>query len=234
MRYRYVKKNPKLFPLRRSKIKFPRYFSFAFIGVGIFLLAGALLPIIYYQLLESPKFYALINPSPSSFVLGEEIPAQDYTKVSDWFPNAPRLSPLPSKITDYTLSIPKLGIKNAKVKIGGEDLKKSLVQYSGTALPGQFGNTVIFGHSVLPQFYNPKNYITIFSTLPTLKVGNEIFVDFDGILYKYQVEQMYEINPSDISLLEQRYDGSYLSLITCVPPGTKLRRLVVLARLEKI
>jgi sortase A len=104
-------------------------------------------------------------------------------------------------------------------------------EYPGTANPGQPGNTVLFGHSVLPQFFNPKNYLTIFSTLPTLKDGDEILVNFDGVNYRYLVEEMVEVSPEDTSVLEQRYDDSYITLITCVPPGTYLRRLIVRGRL---
>ena len=111
---------------------------------------------------------------------------------------------------------------------------KSLVHYGGTALPGDWGNTVIFGHSVLPQFFNPKNYKTIFSTLPTLEKKDKILIDFDGITYFYEVYELKVVSPDDVSVLEQRYDTSYLSLVTCVPPGTYWKRLIVKARLKKI
>jgi len=100
-------------------------------------------------------------------------------------------------------------------------------------LPGQYGNTVIFGHSVLPQFFNPKNYKTIFSTLPTLKKGDEILIDFDGVLYRYEVVSLQEVLPENVSVLEQHYNAEYLTLITCVPPGTYLKRLVATARLVR-
>jgi len=119
------------------------------------------------------------------------------------------------------------------VAIGGEDLSKSLIQYPGTATPGKRGNAVIFGHSILPIFYNPKDYLAIFSTLPTLKKGDEILVSYDGVSYKYLVEDMFEVLPTDIEVLEQNTSDSFLSLITCVPPGDprKPRRLVVRARI---
>jgi len=120
------------------------------------------------------------------------------------------------------------------VVIGGDDLKKSLVHYPNTATPGQLGNTVIFGHSVLPQFFNPKSYLTIFSTLYKLDQGDEIFVDYDNVNYKYVVEQMFEVPPSDLTVLEQRYDGRFLSIITCSPPGTYLRRLIIKAKIVDI
>jgi sortase A len=205
---------------------------------GLFLLSFAIVPISYYQFFISPKFNEMVKPVPDkvsataqSQILGEETNL-DMTKASNWFPAAPRLDQRPSKITSYSLSIPKLKIKNAVVEIGGEDLKKSLIQYGGTAFPGQFGSTVVFGHSNLPQISRPDDYKSIFTTLPELKKGDVILVYFDGVNYRYVVEEMAEVKPDDISVLEQRYDDSYLTLITCVPPGTYLRRLVVRARLS--
>jgi len=89
---------------------------------------------------------------------------KDYTKASSWFEGGVKGEDfsLP-KVTFYNLSIPKLGIEDAVVAIGGEDLNQHLVQYPGTALPGHLGNAVIFGHSILPRFYDPKKYISIFS-----------------------------------------------------------------------
>ena len=160
----------------------------------------------------------------------------DYTKVSNWFPQADITSgqaSLPSTVKSYTLSIPKLDIDTMDVVIGGDSLDEHLIHYSGTALPGQYGNPVIFGHSVLPVFYNPQNYMTIFSKIPSLEKGDEIFVKYDGVEYKYLVESYHEIEPSQVEVLEQRYDRQTLTLITCVPPGTYLRRGVVMAVLSK-
>jgi sortase A len=218
----------KAIPTKKTKINF-RFFSYGLTALGIFLIGNALFPILIYQL-KSFRFSkeALVSPVESSYN-----DYNSYNNYKNWFLSAPPLPPRESKITHYNISVPKLKIENAVVAIGGEDLSESLIQYPGTALPGEYGNTVIFGHSVLPQFYNPKNYKTIFSTLPTLKEGDEILVDFDGIRYRYVVVKMVEVSPDDVSVLEQRYDGEYLSLVTCVPPGTYLRRLIVKAKLVK-
>ena len=85
----------------------------------------------------------------------------------------------------------------------------------------------------LRQFFNPKNYLTIFSTLPSLKIGADIFVDYAGVKYTYRVSKMYEVKPNEFWVLKQDYNNKILKLITCVPPGTKLRRLVVEAELIK-
>ena len=222
--YCYIKAQPK------KEREIGKYLSFTLSLAGVVFLANALLPILIYEIKSQNFSQQLISPVE---VLGEQTAVVDYSQPASWFPTAPKLPPQPSKITHYTISISKLKIKDAVVQIGGEDLMKSLVHYSGTSLPGQYGNMVIFGHSVLPQFFNPKNYKTIFSTLPTLKEKDEILVNFDGVEYRYQVIKIVETLPEDVSILEQYYDREYLSLITCVPPGTYLRRLVVRAILVK-
>lgn len=179
----------------------------------------------------------------------------DYTKASNWFTFSPASGvsgPLPgqsqfinlngqpsastpqsTKEEEYRLAIPSLGIKEAIVKANTDDLTKSLIQYQQTAFPGEAGAPVIFGHSTLPQFFNPNNYLTIFSTLPTIKIGADIFVDYAGVKYTYRVSDIYEVKPTEFWVLKQDYTKKILKLITCVPPGTKLRRLVVEAELIK-
>ncbi|MDP1710014.1 MAG: sortase, partial [bacterium] len=138
-----------------------------------------------------------------------------------------------SKVEYFTISIPKLKIDKATVAIGGEDLSKHIIQYPGTALPGKRGNSVLFGHSILPIFYNPKNYLSIFSLLPTLNIGDEIEIDYDGVFYKYRVETMFEVKPTDLQVLDQDSSDSFLTLVTCTPPGDpgKPKRLIVRARI---
>lgn len=244
--YQYVKRTASFSPeavLKKKKTR-QKIIAAGIFVMGLFFLGNVAYPIVSYQLFMAPKFSdVFLSPtteaqnrqgfSSSPVVLGQEIDLVDFTQAKNWFPQA-ETNFIESEGKTYLLSIPKLKIEDAVVNVNGEDLKKSLVQYPGTALPGKFGNTVIFGHSVLPQFFNPKNYLTIFSTLPTLQPKDEIIVDYDNVKYKYTVEKMIAVFPSDVSILAQRYDDSYLTLITCVPPGTFLKRLIVRARLTKI
>ena len=155
----------------------------------------------------------------------------DYTNLENWFSTNSISAPSPSKITHYNLSIPKLGIQDAVVTIGGSDLAKSLIHYPSTANPGEFGTPVIFGHSILRQFYNPKNYLSIFSTIMTLQAGDQIIIKYDGVTYTYKVIDKLEVKPTDVEVLSQRFDGRFLKLITCVPEGTYLRRGIIVAQL---
>lgn len=236
MSYVYLKKTKKKFQLTQTQKK---YLAGTFFAIGFFFFISAALPVIQFQLEYSVKFNKILNPLSVQFynqtgrVLGE---TTDFTQLNNWFvddknQNTNLNSLKKNNSVLYHISIPSLKIKDALVDSGSMDLKKSLIQYPQTALPGQLGNTVIFGHSVLPQFFNPKSYLTIFATLFRLKIDDEIFVDFDKIKYKYKVEEIFEVKSTDFSVLEQRFDGRYLSLITCSPPGTYLRRLVVKAKL---
>jgi len=212
-------------------------FLFMFIGLVFFL--SAIFPILKFQLQYSLNFRQMINPlSLKSYNRSETILGSantDYTQISNWFiadsSNSNQIFSNDNNST-YLLSIPKLKIKNAIVTVGSMDLKKSLIQYPQTALPGQLGNAVIFGHSVLPQFFNPKSYLTIFSTLYRLKQGDEILIDYDDVNYRYIIDEMFEVKPTDLSVLEQRFDQKNITLITCSPPGTYLRRLIIKASLS--
>lgn len=236
--YVYLKdtseKKPFLKKLKR------KHLSIVFFGIGFAFLSFAVFPIIHFQVEYATKFNQVINPLSTRFynsggsVLGEL--TTDYTQLNNWFvddQNEPKaLTPnSPNNLVTYNISIPKIKIKDAVVTLGSMDLKKSLIQYPQTALPGQLGNPVIFGHSVLPQFFSTKSYTTIFATLFRLKPGDDILIDFDHVQYKYVVEEMFEVPPTDLSVLEQRFDDRHLTIITCSPPGTFLKRLIVKAKI---
>jgi sortase A len=203
------------------------------------------MPIISWQLFYAPSLSSgnTIIPIPRAILVGHNsigsvlsdaargIPLNfDSMRASQWFPTG---NPNSGITKEYKLSIPKLGIYDAKVMVGSDDLSKSLIHYGGSSLPGEYGNAVIFGHSVLPQFFDPKNYMTIFSTLHTLKIGDTITIVSDTVTYTYAIFDFKVVDPTDVSVLEQTYDDSYLTIITCTPPGTFWKRLVVRAKVEK-
>src|SRR3989338_10757132 len=159
----------------------------------------------------------------------------DFTQANIWFPT----SNLPTaqnevKLKHYTLSIPRLNLSNLSVEVGGNDLSTTLIHYLPTSLPGQYGNVAIFGHSTLPQLYNAKDYKTIFTYLSSLDKGDKIYINIGELEYQYEVTTSFIVKPSEISVLEQKKDDSYLTLITCTPPGTYWERLVVTAKLTQL
>ncbi len=224
-------------------------FSYIFLTIGALLLFWSFYPILSFEIysriflknaLASPVSKdAVPSLTEANSVLGSfnifSNNLRDYTKASLWFPNRPQGKiGLSQAVKEYSLSIPRLDIKDAKVVVGGEDLTASLVHYLPESMPGEYGNVAIFGHSTLPQLYNTKDYKTIFTYLPSLEKGDMIQVKVGDIEYEYEVTSSFVVDPTEVSILEQTKDGSYLTLVTCVPPGTYWKRLVVKARLKLI
>ncbi|MEK7109914.1 MAG: sortase [Patescibacteria group bacterium] len=234
-----------------GKKKTVNFFSYIFLIAGAMLLFWSFYPILSSEIYSRLFFQNDIN-TPVSKQTGTSALNQansilgtfnifsnnlrDFTKASIWFPAAPQLKNQSSQLTvkEYYLSIPKLNIKKARVVVGGEDLKKSLIHYLPTSLPGEYGNVAIFGHSTLPQLYDPKDYKTIFTYLSSLKKGDRIYINIGELEYQYEVTGSIVVKPSDISVLEQKKDASYLTLITCTPLGTYLKRLIVNAKLTTL
>jgi sortase A len=228
--------------------------------LGSVLLANAFWPILSYFIFVSPQLQRnrLVSPLPDVTVVRQTAiaPAQaagpenirpkiirddlDYTNLSSWFPQSEnQLAQLsePIEEKEYVISIPAVNIENARVRVGGLNLDENLIQYPGTADPGELGAPVIFGHSTLRQFYNPneknpRRYLSLFSKIMTLKPGDKIFIDYDNIRYTYVVQKKVEVKPEDTYILEQEYAARQLKLVTCVPEGTYLRRGIILAQLE--
>lgn len=232
------------------KKKLVSYVSYLSLTIGTLLLFWSLYPVISFELYSRLVIQSRVNsPVPYSDIASQLQAAnsilgsynvfssnlRDFTQASLWFPSVVQAAESRQiDVREYVLSIPKLNIKGARVTVGGEDLTNSLVQYLPRSLPGEYGNAVIFGHSTLPQLYNVRDYKTIFTYLPSLEKGDILRVSIKGEEYEYKVYDMFVVKPEQVSVLEEQNDGSYLTLITCVPPGTYWNRLVVKAKLVSL
>ncbi len=191
----------------------------AFLGFG--LVVSAVLPAGKYLLRD------FLKPVPK---LAD--PKTDYLITSNWFSGQVKLPEIKkTSVEFFTLNYPGLEMTDVAVKINSENLKQSASHFPGTPLPGEYGNTVIFGHSALPQLYKPGNPLTIFNPLLKAKIGDEVSIIFDGIVFRYQVNKITEVNPDKIEVLAQNFSRKELTLITCTPLGTYWKRWVVRAEL---
>ena len=231
----------------RKKLIF-RLISFGIFSFGLIIIIYVFFPLISWQIYFAPAFanQDIAAPIPqNSIVSGSTIQALiteasnslsgvDYNNATTWFPNFKYQQNGNPRTQFYSISIPKLKITNAVVSTVDIDLASHLINYGGTAIPPDKGNSVVFGHSTLPQLYDAKSYKTVFTFLYELTPGDEIIVNAGNITYKYKVENITVIDPDNTSVLQQTYDDSYLTLVTCTPPGTIWKRLVVKSRLENI
>lgn len=217
--------------------------------IGLIMVVYVFFPIVSWQIYFAPVFASndVTIPIPKSNIvdsnnLGSLIVSQvsgitgtDYENAQTWFPNLKIQNNTEIKnIPFFNLSIPKLGIKNAVVSTIDYDLSKHLIDYGGTAVPPDRGNAVIFGHSTLPQWFDPKNYTTIFATAYKLGVGDKIFATVSSVTYLYIIDDITVVDPDNTSIFNQDVNDSYITLVTCTPPGTTWKRLVIKAKLVKI
>ncbi len=121
------------------------------------------------------------------------------------------------------LSIPKINLD--AIVVEGTS-RHSLLLGPGhmetSALPGEVGNAVITGHRD-----------TFFRHIYELNKGDEILVQRDGKMYRYEVTGKRVVQPSDISVTHTSSDAR-LTLITCYPTyyiGPAPERLVVFSKL---
>jgi LPXTG-site transpeptidase (sortase) family protein len=130
------------------------------------------------------------------------------------------------------ISIPKVNVNapivfadsNVEANIQ-KDLESGVVHYAKTALPGEPGNAVIFGHSS-NDWWEPGSYKFVFVLLDKLVVGDTFTINYNSKQYVYKVVETKVVEPTDLTVLNQTTDPE-LTLITCTPPGTSWKRLIV-------
>lgn len=113
-----------------------------------------------------------------------------------------------------------------------EALRFGVIHYPGTARPGQQGNVVITGHSsYLP--WDPGRFKDVFAVLHDVRESDKILLYYNQQQYIYEVTSIKKVWPSELEVLKPSIENK-LTLITCTPVGTNLKRLIVEAKLIKI
>lgn len=136
------------------------------------------------------------------------------------------------------LIIPKINV-NVPVVYGVANDQKSLLKAmeggivhfavpGASSVPGQIGNTVLSGHSS-NDLFEPGNYKFIFAQLDKLENGDTFYANYEGKRYTYVVTKKEVVMPSDVQALIYPTDKPIMTLITCTPLGTALKRLLVIA-----
>lgn len=171
---------------------------------------------------------------------------------SFWYNNEYKISPQISEVKDLaaidtyssdislptidndSLNFPIINIKAPITWLVTNDpkevangLSKGLIQIKGTALPGEIGNVFITGHSSNYPWAK-GNYNNVFALLNKVVVGDAVQVRYQNVNYLYKVREIKIVESTDVSVLASKKE-SVLTLMTCTPVGTSLRRLIVVA-----
>lgn len=226
---------------RQKRVRRALFFSNFLVISGFLTFTYFVLNPLFLAVFSEPRSVGFIKPF-SGTVLGV-----DYTSIDDGFyfselknykADAEERDVSKNAPSTFTLSIPKLQIKNAVVHTNSTEMNPDnyVGHYKGTSIPGEAGNSFIYGHSTLPFFYDPENYKTIFTKIPDLENGDIIKVTISGKDLVYKVRMGKELLPSEVDPYGQYYSDMYnkstITLMTCTPPGTKKYRYIVLAELQ--
>ena len=114
------------------------------------------------------------------------------------------------------------------------DLQNGLSHFVKTAAPGQDGNMIISGHSS-NYVWAKGNYNHVFKDLNNLQSGDIVTINTlqkNGrmIAYQYKVDDKFVTTPDDDRIFDDTPNPT-LTLSTCWPIGTNLKRLIIKAQL---
>lgn len=106
-------------------------------------------------------------------------------------------------------------------------LERGTVHYGNTPLPGEIGNSVILGHSS-NNYFNSGEYKFAFVLLFRMEENDTFILNYEGTRYVYRVFSKRIVEPDDFSVIAPS-NKPIVTLITCTPPGTSWKRLIVQA-----
>ncbi|MBP8979375.1 sortase [Candidatus Dojkabacteria bacterium] len=138
------------------------------------------------------------------------------------------------------ITIDSIGIRNIKISPNVESsdenvynkyLKGGVAHFKGTPVPGDGGNSFIYGHSAVEAFFRRhQDYPeTIFSRLDGIDIGQEVVIRKDNSDLRYVVRSKKIVEPTDFSVLQPSRSKETVTLMTCWPLGIGTKRLIVTA-----
>ncbi|QQR83561.1 sortase [Candidatus Peregrinibacteria bacterium] len=139
---------------------------------------------------------------------------------------------------DYSLYIPALNLVNVQVSFADpynaksalDVLKNGLGHY--LAPPGSGQKMVLFGHS---SGYNwdSSQYKQILREINALVEGDELFINYHGVGYRYRVNKHEIIPQNELVKVMEPTQHEELVLYTCWPPNKISHRYLIYASAVK-
>lgn len=148
--------------------------------------------------------------------------------------NSPKEAMVPAD-ENFGIVIPKISA-NAKViaevdsqnsDLYQRELTKGVAHAKGTGYPGEGKNIFIFAHSTA-DFFEANRYNAVFYLLSKMEKGDEIYLFYKNQKYRYEVSDKKTVKADEAKYLDKDA-GDQLTLMTCWPPGTTMKRLIVIA-----
>lgn len=122
------------------------------------------------------------------------------------------------------IDIPSVGINSVIVSgVNKEQIKYYVGHFENTTMPGEKGNFCIAGHS--STVYN-----NIFNNLNKINLNDEIIITTSKGEFTYKVNEVFETEATNMSVLNQDNNLKELTIVTCTNQGKD--RLIVKGSLK--
>ncbi len=141
-------------------------------------------------------------------------------------PEDPQFSIVIPKIAASAKVLPNTSVTEKDAYL--EALTQGVAHAEGTAFPGEGGHIFMFAHST-DFLWNVGTYNAVFYLLYKLEVGDQVVVFYSGQRFDYRVTDKIIVDPEEVEYLTRKTDTELLTLQTCWPPGTTLKRQLIFA-----
>lgn len=109
------------------------------------------------------------------------------------------------------LEIPRISLKRGFYNIDSKynDISHNVTLVKGSTMPDiDKGNLILMAHS-------GDAYVSYFAYLYKMKIGNYIYITYNGVKYKYKLVNIYDVAKTGSVTIVRNYDKTTLTLITC-------------------
>ena len=120
------------------------------------------------------------------------------------------------KQIDYSKYVGVLEIPKIRLKRGfyGMDSKYNDIEHNVTVVGGSSMPDVANGNLILAA-HSGTAYISYFARLYQLSVGDEAYVTYGGVKYKYEIVNIYNVPKIGTITITRNMDRTTLTMITC-------------------
>jgi sortase A len=204
--------------------KSPNYFRIA--GVALVAVSVILFALIFSPVITSEVRYAF-DLNKSKQVISRQQAQTEYANPSSvLIPMDEEFGIVIPKIEANAKIIPNVDVENSVAY--QRALTQGVAQAAGSANPGEDGNVFIFAHSG-QDFLEANRYNAVFYLLSKLEKGDEIDIFYQKQKFQYLVTGKYTAFPAEVGYMDNTLGKKTLTLMTCWPGGTTLKRLIVRA-----
>lgn len=185
--------------------------------------------------------FAYYNPGQAYFL---DLTNQAQIQYTQNFSNSREIVVDSQYKKDMRISIDSVNINGIKISSNVESsdenvynryLKDGVAHFKGTPLPGDGGNSFIYGHSAISSFFrsHPDLPETIFTRLEDVDIGDTVKIERDDRVLSYTVRRKHIAEAHDFSVFNTTSNKETVTLMTCWPIGIGSKRLILVAELNE-